>query len=508
MPQPVLYAADGRPANATSTVPAPTAADRRLLTRPIETSMTRGYAAVLAALPEADEIVLHEGPDVYDRMRADDAVFAAEFQLMSRILGRPWDVRPPEVLAGDKLATDVAEYVKSVVAAMNVDQMTEHLYRALRYRHSGGQLVYRQEGSTLVPAEFIAEPRSVFRFGRRGACFVVVGGEVREADPYKWVWHVNEPDPERVGGRSVFSRVYYPWKFKRVGWELWVSAMERFAVPSLAALFELAGEDADKAKEIAEALNKQLLQIASGSVGSLANVKSLQTIGGAKAVEGFDTFCEMCDRSIYRGLLTTTLTVSEGKEGAERGNTQVADETADQVAYHYARHLGQSISRQLCAYAALLRFGEAARTCQPVFEFDFEEPISSERLLKFMEQGVPVSRRALYSRHGLPEPTDERDAFVSPRFAQQAPPPPQGAGTRPGAVAVLEVPERRRAEAERRMFTLYRDEAIVEAFEALREEGATWDEALSAMETDERWSLSRSSLKNIIIKARKVHEQV
>src|SRR5690606_10003898 len=138
--------------------------------------------------------------------------------------------------------------------------------------------------------------------------------------------------------------VYYPWKFKRGGWDLWVTALDRFAVPSLAALFELANYDEKKARELADMLAEELVKIASGSVGALANVTDIRQIGGAKEVQGFDVFTEMCDKSIYRGILTVTLTVSEGKVGSNRGNTEVHDEAADEVAKWYAKQLGESVS--------------------------------------------------------------------------------------------------------------------------------------------------------------------
>ena len=76
--------------------PGLTRASRRSLTRRSDLGLSRGFQSLLAALP--DEIIVQEGPEIYDRMRADDAVFPAEFQLMSRVLARPWDVRPAKHL--------------------------------------------------------------------------------------------------------------------------------------------------------------------------------------------------------------------------------------------------------------------------------------------------------------------------------------------------------------------------------------------------------------------------
>ena len=483
--------------------PPPGSPKTSLLTSVYQTRLVQGLWNIITSMPKVSDIERREGQDIWTRMRSDDAVFAAEFQLTSRILSRPWDVHPPEPLKGDRFAGEVAEYVKGVFSSMNTEAMLEHLLRALRQRYAGGQLVYRADGGVLTPERFVAERRAIFSFSERGRLLLRISALPEEAEDYKWAWHVNEPEPERPDGRSVFERVYWPWKFKReAGWKLWVVAMQRFSVPSLAALFEMAEWDLNKAREIAELVNAELAKVASGSVGVLANTKSLVPIGGAKAVEGFDTFLEMCDRCIYRGLLTTTLTVSEGKTGAERGDTSVHDRTADRVAQHYAKQIAESVTMTVGAYAALLRFGERARAVLPRFTFDFDEPLTLAMILKVIEttEGqLPVSLRALYSRYGVPEPGDEEDAFTM-NAAVGRPPvsePPPGL-SRSGAVSTLSFPAEDEPLVRRKLFTYLRDREIKARFEALRDDGATWEEALDALAGKNRWNLARDTYRNIL----------
>ena len=486
----LLYGPDNRPVAAS--LPPPAAqARRRSLTRPVETDLLGTFSRILAAMPDPDAIMLQEGPDIYDKMRSDDAVFAAEFQLMTRILGRPWQVTPPEHLQGDPFATEVAQYATSVLSMLGMDNMLEHLYRALRHKHSGGQLVYRREAMTLVPDRFIPERRSIFRIGERGECFVSIEGVLREAEPYRWVVHVNEPEPERPGGRSIFSRVYWPWKFKREGWSLWLTAMARFSVPSLVALFELINADATKAAEFAALLNAELQNVAAGSVGSLANAKDVKQIGGTKDIQGFDGFIELCERSIFRGILTTTLTVQEGRQGAERGDTSEHDDTADRVAEWYGLQMSETVTMTAVAYAVLLKYGERARAVLPRFWLNFEGKTPKKDVLDFMDRGVPVSLGSLYSDFGVPEPSGEDDVFIA--RARQA-----VGRTDEGATATLSFPAKDREEVESRLYTYFRNKEIRQAFRQHRKDGATWDEALDRLEEDERWQLARKTLKNIV----------
>ena len=498
-----LIAPNGRPARsvlAAATVPSVTQSRSSILTRRIETRLGRGLESVIAAMPEIDEITAHEGSDIWARMRSDDAVFSAEFQLMIRIFSRPWSVVPHAHLAGEPFAKEVAEYVEHVFNGFATEAMLNHLYSGLRTKYAGGQLIYRKEDATLVPSEFIAERRSIFRFDTLGRCLINIDGLPREVDPFKWVVHVNEPEPERPAGRSIFSRVYWPWKFKRLGWEQWSTVMDRFAVPGLAALFEMADEGAtvEDVQKMADALSEILLGISSGSVGALGNVKTLQQIGGLKSVEGFDRFLEACNQSIYRGILTTTLTVSEGKTGSERGNTAVHDETADRVAQYYAKQIAESVTMQPVAYAALLKYGEAARAVLPRFEYDFEDVLSYENVLKAIELAVPISQNALYSRYRVPEPSSDDDVFVSTAVATTGQGDADGATAslrRKGKMLNLEFPAEDEDLVRSKLYTYMRNREIKERFNRARADDASVDEALDVLE--EKYPLSRSRLRDI-----------
>ena len=192
---------------------------------------------------------------------------------------------------------------------------------------------------------------------------------------------------------------------------------------------------------------------------------------------------------------------SEGRQGAERGSSLVHDEAADQVAEYYANHLARSVSMQVGAYAALLRYGEAARAVLPRFAFDFAEPISLEKLIDLMDRKFPISRRALYARYGVPEPSDDDDAFVM----DGGPCGSRGDGTTASArirtagdVATLSFPAKDEDRVRQALQTYLRDQAIQERFAVLRSEGATVDEALGVL--DEEYPLSRSRIRSIVYK--------
>ena len=500
---PTLLGPNGRPISGTrpvSVAPPPSreSASRSTLTSRVNTRFFSGFTNILAALPDPDPIMAKEGSDIWRRMNSDGEVFAADFQLEARLLARPWNIEPPEHLAQDGFALEVAAYVRSIFDSLSVEAMLRHLYKALRTKHAGGQIIYRLEEGTLVPDEFIAERPSIFRFDHQGGCYINVQGLPKQAEPFKWMIHVNNPDPERPSGQSIYERVYWPWRLKHMGWKLWATAVDRFAVPTLAALIEQA-DDADFAGKVADSVTDSLMQIESGTSAVLEGVTSLQVLRGNKALEGFDVFLEACDRSIWRGLMTTTLTVSEGKQGAERGDTSVHDDAANAVAEYYGRQLAESITKQLVAYTALLRYGEVARPVLPCFVFDFEGVLSLDRLLKLMEHGVPVSKRAIYGAYKAPEPSGDDDVFVSLKASPGAPEEQRRAQARlqrSGDVATLEFPAEDEDIVRAKLETYLRDQEIKARFSRLREDGASVDAAFDQLK--EEYPLSRSRIRDIV----------
>lgn len=390
---------------------------KRVLTTAVLEPFRKGIYDTLDLMPDPDTIMEEEGEDIYDRMLADEDVWAAWFQVLVRILGREWDIKARD--ATDTLAVDVQQYVKAALQELTLDSELEHLLSGLSHKYAVSQIIYREDGTHFVPAKLIAMDQHLFAFKPDGTLVITVDGEQRTAPPFKFIVHANERRPGRPYGASLLKRVYWPWRLKKTGWELWTSAMDRFSVPSLIALFEYLGQDETKAKEMADELAQILSEVVSGSVGALANTKEVKQIGGLKAVEGFDVFVEMCSKAITKGILTVTLTTEEGREGRERGNTRVHDETANRVAQWYGRKLEETITQSLVRYVAVLRFGEKAERVLPRFCFDWKEAITWDQLMEAIDRGVPVSKKAMYSEHNVPQPAEKEDVLFSP---------PSGAG--------------------------------------------------------------------------------
>lgn len=230
--------------------------------------------------------------------------------------------------------------------------------------------------------------------------------------PYKWIVHRNEGDSyNRQYGRAYLRRVYWPWKFKTLGWQFWLTATEKFSVPSLVVLFEQS--DPKKAKETADNLADLILSISSGSGGAFANVNAIQQLSMGGSVADFSSLITACDLQISYGMTGQALATNVSETGTQALGT-VQERTKNAAYENDARALRYTLQK-LVDYSIAVNFGEDEPS--PVFSFDTEDKASFDEVLRAYQAGIPISRKAMYAQYGLPEPEDEEDELEAPASA-------------------------------------------------------------------------------------------
>lgn len=277
---------------------------------------------------------------------------------------------------------------------------------ALTYGFQPAEVIWREEDGYLVIDGLDCHDIGRYRFDRDGGLWY---GSIKLDQDYKWIIHRNEGDRyNRPYGRAYLKRVYWPWKFKQLGWQFWLTATEKFSVPSLVALFDQS--DPAKARSTAEELADLIVQIGSGSGGAFANVKGIQQLSMGGSVSDFNSLITACDLQIAYGMTGQALATNLSDTGTQALGT--VQERTRQAAYENdARALAYTLNK-LVAMAIEVNFGDATEA--PVFSFDTEDYASFQEVMQALSNGVPISRSAMYSRYGLPEPTDDDDVLDVP----------------------------------------------------------------------------------------------
>ena len=225
---------------------------------------------------------------------------------------------------------------------------------------------------------------------------------------YKFLIYRNNPEAEDPYGTSDLMMCYWPWRFKKLGWEFWLTAADKCGAPSIVALFE--SNDWRDAEKKAKELSEQLSKVEGGSGLALANVKQVEKLEMTGNLQDFQTLINTCNTEISFSLTTQSLSTQESEHGT-RAQATVHDANLLRVCYGDAKALTGTL-QTLIDWMVEINFGKNIPS--PKGEFDLESYASLPEVLEAINAGVPVSKSALYDRYALPEPKDEKDIFKKP----------------------------------------------------------------------------------------------
>jgi phage gp29-like protein len=376
--------------------------DNKTLTTQIVTDNTLG--SFLNYMPNPDNIApgTFSAYDTYREMRSDPRIKSLLNKLKTAALNFPIHITQPEGCP-DK----VFALVKGFALWNGLHQKLKRVYSGLDYGFSVSELVWRYEGGLYIPDNIITRKPERFVFGRDWKLYLNEMGERKLLDqPYKWLEYHHDTDDENPYGTSVLRCVYWPYMFKKAGYDFWLQATEKFSVKTILAIFKSEGDDktiADRARLVSE----QLLGIASGSAAAVGNVDDIHEIGMSGDLIGFASLVDACDTQISYGLTGQTIATSK----TEGGSLALGEVQAD-LFYEDAKGIaleGQALIQKVINWAVELN--GYAGTVPPLAEVDTERKASFDQVMKAINHGIAVSQDALYDRYGLPRPRDEEDAF-------------------------------------------------------------------------------------------------
>lgn len=358
----------------------------------------------ISYMPNPDDIAsgTFESYETYRKMKKDPRIKSLLNLLKAGSLNFPLHI------VQDESDEKVYDFIKGLQLFKNPHKKMKRMLTALDYGFSVSELIWKIDGSTYKPDNFITRKPERFHFNRSWDLFLNNTNKKLDQD-YKWLIYQHDPDDENPYGTSVLRCVYWAWCFKEAGYDFWLQATEKFSVKSLLALFECDGDD-NKVRERANLIAEMLMGITSGSAASVGNVKEIKDIGMTGDLSHFKELVEACDIQISYGLTGQAIATSTTNGGSLALGEVQADllfEDCKSVALEL-----QSVLQKIIDWTVELNFGSEAAA--PQIMFDVDRRASFDDVMKAIDRKFPVSKSALYSYYGVPEPKDEDDSFVMP----------------------------------------------------------------------------------------------
>lgn len=357
----------------------------------------------LLGMPDPDETLaaLHIERQALRRMLSDDEIDGAIEVRREAVLSTPWRITGKDEGQAKWITEEIAPHMTGLVRAA---------WSAIPFGYSVVEAVYRRtsDGRYGV-ARYTEKPMEWFEIQRTGAlCYTGTGtrrGEVLDTQ-YKFLVTRNGPTYRNPHGEALLSRLYWPWLFRRSGWEFWVQYLERFGQPLLA------GKGADP-----EALADALAQAARDSViavGPNDEINLHQATGGGEA---FDRAEAALVRRIQRRILGQTLTTGTDNSGS-RSLGEVHERVAETKRQADVRLITETAQQAVNALSWLSFPSQEP----PEIEFGNEVGLEEERAERdktLHAVGVRFSPKYVQRAYGL----SEDEVTVA---EEQTPPTPPG----------------------------------------------------------------------------------
>ncbi len=393
-----------------------------VLKKPVESEIAtldkEPFLRITNILPNPD-IILRKtgrGPEIYDEMENDDHVWACITTRKSGVASKSWDVLPASDEAKDK---EIAEFVKANLLGLNFErdlrQMMDAPFRGFRVH----EVIWEERKGKWWVVNLKSKPQRRFNFGADGQLRLITRDNYQgePVPPFKFMITQHEASDDNPYGVRVFSKMYWPWVFKKAGFKFWAIFIEKFGMPLLLGRYRQ-GASQDEIDKIIEAL-ANMVQDAVGAVPQGTTVDTLEAKSGKEG--SHQAFLTYCDNAISKAALGQTLTTQIGSTGSYAA-AGIHYEVKQEIVEADARMIMASINNQLVKWLVDFNFGPQER--YPEFKIFYEpEEVKkdlAERDERLVNMGVPIGVNYFYSRYNIPAP-DKNEQLVSPRNSAHSP---------------------------------------------------------------------------------------
>ena len=299
---------------------------------------------------------------------------------------------------------------RAAITTNRIQKLCLQLLNALPNGVAISEVIWEKSNGLFTPVDFRPIPRSMISFplpGKDWQVPVYTPTAQRLDAPYKFLIHRNDRGTGNPWGRPALRSAYWPWKFKKMGFQFWIMAAERIGVPSVLAIFD-APNEAEMRKR-SGVFTQMLSKLRSGSSAAIGNVKDVKYLDAAGALRDFDIIVNTCNTEIAYAITGQSLMTNQAEYGT-KAQGELHERSFDAVTFGDAQALQASV-QLLYDWFSEINFPGIP----PVrFEIDAGEKASWKVMTEALDRGIPVSRRAIYDLHKIPEPADEKDSFIKP----------------------------------------------------------------------------------------------
>lgn len=372
------------------------------------------FRSFLDYMPNPDLLLQQTGEtiEIYRKMLLDAKIESLLEVRKAQVLKIPMNYLPVD---DSPKAQEIADFVKESFDEINYLQDTKEILSAFGFGFSFSEVIWEIWDGGIVLSELKSRKQERISFTSDGVPIIQMMGQRLRLDrpefKHKFIVHRHDPEAENPYGSSLLKACYWPWKFKNASWRFWLTAAEKFGVPTVIAIFDSDETSDTLRKARAQELAEMLSGIQTDAALAVANVKQIDTLEVKGDLGQFRTLIECCNMEFSYAITGQSLATAEAEFGT-RAQATVHHEVLEDISAMDSINLAHTYKTQLVPSIVELWFGAEALPLSPLVVPKLNKLAAWEIVRDAIDRGFPVSKSTLYDEYAIPQPKDEQDSFV------------------------------------------------------------------------------------------------
>jgi len=293
-------------------------------------------------LPDPDLILRQQGKgsEIYRKLELDPHLAAVKQQRIMQVTAMDWGIYngvfelSPSVEGKPKSRTQSKEdrELKELLTQLDIYGYTEQALEALFYGYSVTEVIWKQEGGKIIPAELRQKPQEWFVFGDKGELRMrtsLSGLQSAEVPEYKFLVTRHKATYNNPYGEKLFAKVFWPVTLKKDAIVFWSYMAEKYGMPYLVGRVNR-NTPAEEREKFLDALSS-MRRDAVAVIDDDETITTLDVSSRSGSSDLYHTFINYQNNEISKAILTVTLTTDVQEHGTYAAS-QTHKEILDRIA--------------------------------------------------------------------------------------------------------------------------------------------------------------------------------
>lgn len=363
---------------------------------------------------EAEEGDIYRQMELFEEMERKDAHLFAELQKRKQaVLGLDWEIIPYSSSPADKKA---AQLVQDAMEFEGLEAALLDVLDALGKGFSVTEIMWMLKSDQVMvnSLKWVVPKRIIFDDINPEEFRLITDDAPIRGIPLpenKFIVHTYKAVSGHPSTAGLIRICAWMYLFKNYSVKDWVTFAEVYGMPIRLGKYDAAATPDDR-----EALTQAVIQLGTDAAGIISKNTEIEFVSAIKDAKNIhEALAEFCNKEVSKAILGQTLTADVGDRGSYAAS-QTHNEVRRDLTKADAKALAETLRR--CLFRPLVRFNYGDGPNLPWMKYDLSEPEDEEKIAKvysmlIKDVGLPVSKKHVYEKFGVPEP-EEGEEVLSP----------------------------------------------------------------------------------------------